>query len=58
MRLEINTAGGDLENVASVVFHNCVVTIRATQATLNSGLVCTSARRGSLCKPQRAQQNG
>src|ERR1039458_8789783 len=40
MWLEINTAGGDLENVAGVVFRNCVVTIRATQATLNVGLVC------------------
>jgi hypothetical protein len=48
MRLEINAAGSDLENVASVVLHNCVVTIRAAQATLNS-LVCIAARRGSLC---------
>ena len=57
MRLEINGAGGDLENVAGVVFHNCVITIRATQATFNGGLVCISARRGSLCKPQRGQQS-
>jgi hypothetical protein len=56
MGLEIDTAGSDLENVASVVLHNCVVTIRATQATLNVGLVCIDARRGSLCKPQRDQQ--
>src|SRR5712692_5933179 len=56
MWLEINTAGGDRENVASVVFRNCVVTIRATQATLNVGLVCFDARRGSLGKPQRDQQ--
>ena len=48
MRLEINAAGSDLENVAGVVLHNCVVTIRAAQATLNS-LVCIAARRGSLC---------
>jgi hypothetical protein len=56
MRLEINTAGSDLENPAGVVFRNCVVTVRATQATLNSGLVCIAARRGSLCKPQDNQQ--
>jgi hypothetical protein len=56
MWLEVNTAGSYLENVASVVFHNCVVTIRATQATINVGLVCIAARRGSLCKPQRDQQ--
>jgi hypothetical protein len=56
MGLEIDTASGDLENVASVVLHNCVVTIRTTQATLNVGLVCIDARRGSLCKPQRDQQ--
>jgi hypothetical protein len=56
MWLEINTAGSDLENVASVVLHNSIVTIRATQATLN-GLVCIDARRGSLCKPQRDQQD-
>jgi hypothetical protein len=56
MWLEINTAASDFENVASVVLRNCVVTIRATQATLNVGLVCIDARRGSLCKPQRDQQ--
>jgi hypothetical protein len=56
MWLEIDTAGRDLENMARVVLHNCVVTIRATQATLNVGLVCVDARRGSLCKPQRDQQ--
>jgi hypothetical protein len=56
MWLEIDAAGSDLENAASVVLHNCVVTIRATQATLNVGLVCIDARRGSLCKPQRDQQ--
>jgi hypothetical protein len=57
MRLEINIAGGDLENVASVVFHNCVVTIRATQATLDGGLICIRGRRGSLCKPPSDQQS-
>jgi hypothetical protein len=56
MWLEVNTAGSYLENVASVVFHNGVATIRATQATINVGLVCIDARRGSLCKPQRDQQ--
>jgi hypothetical protein len=55
MWLELDTAGSDLENVASVVFHNGVVTIRATQATLNVGLVCIDARRGSLCKPRDQQ---
>jgi hypothetical protein len=56
MRLEIDTTGGDLENAAGVVLHNCVITNRATQATLNVALVCIDARRGSLCKPQRDQQ--
>jgi hypothetical protein len=56
MWLEVNTAGSDLENVAGVVFHHCVATIRATQATLNGGLVCIGIRRGSLCKPHRDQQ--
>jgi hypothetical protein len=50
--LEIDAGGTDLENVARTVFHNCVVTVRARQATLNR-LVCIDARRGSLCKPQR-----
>jgi hypothetical protein len=27
MRFEISTAGGDLENLARVVFRNCVVTV-------------------------------
>jgi hypothetical protein len=27
MRLEINAAGGDLENLTSAIFHNCVVAI-------------------------------
>src|SRR6266849_6721523 len=56
MWLEINTAGSDFENVPGVIFHNCVVTISATQTTLNVGLICFDARRGSLCKPQRDQQ--
>jgi hypothetical protein len=55
MLLEIDTVGSDLENVARAVFHHCVVTVRAPQATLN-GLVCIDARRGSLCKRQRDQQ--
>jgi hypothetical protein len=57
MWLEVNTAGSDLENVAGVVFDQCVVTIRATQATLNSGLIRIAARRRGLCKPQRNQQS-
>jgi hypothetical protein len=55
VRLEINTAGSDLEIVASLVFDNCVAAKGATQATLNAGLVSIDARRGSLCKPQRDQ---
>jgi hypothetical protein len=55
MLIEINTIGSDLENVARAVFHDCVVTVRATQATLN-GLVRVDARYGSLCEPQRDQQ--
>src|SRR6266849_2044789 len=56
MWLEINTASSDFENVPGVIFHNCVVTISATQTTLNVRLICFDARRGSLCKPQRDQQ--
>jgi hypothetical protein len=56
MWLEVNTAGSDLENLASVVFRNGVVIGRATQATPDVGLFCIAARRGSLCKPQRSQQ--
>ena len=56
MWLEINTAGSDFESVPGVVFHNGVGTIRATQTTLNVGLVCFDARRGSLRKRQRDQQ--
>jgi hypothetical protein len=56
MWFEINNAGSDLENAASVVLHNCVITIRATQATFNGGLVCIDARGGGLGKTQRDQQ--
>jgi len=56
MWLEINTAGADFENLASVIFHNCVVAIRTTQATLNVGLFCICACRGSLRKRQSGQQ--
>ena len=56
MWLEINTAGGDLENLPSAVFRNCVVAIRSTQATFNVGLACVAASVGSLRKPQRHQQ--
>jgi hypothetical protein len=56
VRLEISTAGSYIEDLASVVFRNRVVAVRATQATFNVHLVCIAARRGSLCKPQRDQQ--
>jgi hypothetical protein len=56
MRLEINATGCNRENLASVVFRNCVATVRATHATFNVDLVCIAARRGSLCKPQCGQQ--
>ena len=49
--LEINTTGSDPENLTSVVFRNCVVTIRAPQATLDVGLVCIAVRCGNLSKP-------
>ena len=55
MWLEINTAGGDLENLTSAVFRDCVVAIRSTQATFNVGLVRVAASGGSLRKPQRHQ---
>jgi hypothetical protein len=48
MRLEINSADRDLENIPSVVFHNRVVRIRTTQATFDVGLFCFCARYGSL----------
>ena len=54
--LEINTARGEFKNLASAVLRNCVITIRATQATLNDALVCIEACRRSLCKSQRDQQ--
>jgi hypothetical protein len=54
MWLEINTAGGDLENLASAVFRNCVVAIRSTQATFNVGRVAAAV--GSLRKPKGHQQ--
>jgi hypothetical protein len=56
MWLEINTTGTDLENVTGVIFRNCVVTIRASQTTLDGGLLWGDARRGSLCNPHRDQQ--
>jgi hypothetical protein len=58
MWLEVDTAGRDLENVSGVVFDNGVAAIRATQATVDVGLVCIGACRWSLCKPQRDQQQG
>src|SRR5579864_37695 len=56
MQLEINTAGGDLENLTRAVFCNCVVAIRSTQAAFNSDLVRVAASGGSLRKPHRHQQ--
>jgi hypothetical protein len=55
--LEINTAGGDLENLTGTVLRNRVVAIRSTQAALNVGLVCVAPSIGSLRKPQRHQQD-
>src|ERR1700737_1570517 len=56
MRLEINTAGGDLKNLTSAIFCNCVVAISSTQATLNVGRVRVAARSGVCANPQRQQQ--
>jgi hypothetical protein len=39
IRLEIGTAGSDLESFARVVFRNGVVAVRATQAAFNVDLV-------------------
>jgi hypothetical protein len=57
MRLEIGAAACDLENLARTVFRNGVATLRPTQAAFDIDLVCIAARRGSLCKPQRDQQD-
>jgi hypothetical protein len=57
MRFEINTAGGDLENLTRAVFHDGVVSIRSTQATFNVGRVRVAASGGSLREPQRHQQS-
>jgi hypothetical protein len=56
MRLEINTAGGDLENLTRAVFHDGVVSVRSTHATFDIGRVGVTASLGSLRKPQRHQQ--
>jgi hypothetical protein len=56
MRLEINTAAGDLENLTCAIFRNCVVAIRSCQATFNVSLVRIAAGVGSLRKTQRYQQ--
>ena len=56
MCLQINTAGGDLENQTSPIFRNCVVAIRSTQAAFNSSRVRIAACGGSLRKAQRHQQ--
>jgi hypothetical protein len=55
MCLQINTAGGDLENQTSPVFRNCVVAIRSTQAAFNGSRVRIAACGGSLRKTQRHQ---
>jgi hypothetical protein len=56
MRLEINRAGGDLENLTSAVFRNCIVAIRSSQTTFNVDLGGVAAGWRSLRKPQRHQQ--
>jgi hypothetical protein len=56
MWFEINTAGGDLENLTRAVFGNSVVGIRSAQATFNVGLVRVAGGVRSLRKPQRHQQ--
>ena len=56
MRFEINTAGGNLENLTRAVFHDGIAAIRSTQATFNVGRVRVAASGGSLRKPQRYQQ--
>jgi len=48
MCLEINTAGGYLENLTCAIFRNRVVAIRSTQATRNVGLVRRAASVGGL----------
>jgi hypothetical protein len=58
MRFEINTAGGDLENLTRAVFHDGVVAIRSTQATFDVGGVRVAASCWRLRKPQRHQQSG
>jgi len=47
--LQIDTAGSNLENVSGAIFCDCIVAIRARQATPNR-LVWIGACRGSLCK--------
>jgi hypothetical protein len=56
MWLEINTAAGDLKNLMSTIFGNCVIAIRSTQATFDGGLVRIAVSVGSLRQPQRNQQ--
>jgi hypothetical protein len=55
MGLEIDTAGGDLENLTSAIFCNCVVAISSTQTTFNVSRVRVAASVGSLRKPQSHQ---
>jgi hypothetical protein len=56
MWLEINTAGGDFENLKCAIFRNCKVAIRSAQATFNVSLTRIGVRDGSLRKTQRYQQ--
>jgi hypothetical protein len=56
MQFEINTAGGDFENLTSAIFRNRVVAIRSSQATFNVGRVRVAGSFGGLRKPQRHQQ--
>jgi hypothetical protein len=50
MRLEISTAGSDLENLASVVFRNGVVAVRASRAgiTIRNTLFMESSKQPRL----------
>jgi hypothetical protein len=55
MRLEINTAGGDLENLTSAVLNDCIAALRSTQAAFNVGRARVAAGVGSLRKSQSHQ---
>jgi hypothetical protein len=55
MGLEINSAGGDLENLTAAVFRNREVAIRSPQAAFHRDRVRIAAGGGSLCKSQGHQ---